>query len=138
MTTLETLQIFDDMIENLRSQKLDKIEYYLTEFYDKIRTVKMQFNDFVLKTSDESHDVFLESNTNCNIFHFNVAQSFMSYRDDENADYNTIVITHELDCDVMNEDTLVFNLTFDLNTDVLQFQKIVFNYMTDLMIEQMI
>jgi hypothetical protein len=137
MTTLETLSIYDDMIENLRSQKREAIENYITQFYKKIESTTMQFNTFELCTEEHAYAIFLQSDIKTDTFYFNVASDFMN-DDDESVDFNTLYFVHCDDSDVIDDEVISFNFTFDLQTDVLQFQKIVFDKMTTLMIEKKI
>lgn len=140
MNTLETLQIYDDMIENLRSQKTKEIENYIIQFYEKLESVKMKFNDLVFSASGDAYNCYasLQDSTKEHIFYFNVAEVFINDRHSDNDEYDCITITHIHDCEVASKVEQKFTFSFDLQTDVLQFQKIVFNYMTDLMIEQLI
>jgi hypothetical protein len=135
MNTLETLSIYDDMIENLRSQKREAIENYIAQFYKKIESISMQFNTFELYTEEHSYAIFLQSETETDTFYFNVASDFMN---DGSEDYSTLYFVHCDDSDVIDDEVISFNFTFDLQTDVLQFQKIVFDKMTTLMIEKKI
>jgi hypothetical protein len=140
MTTLETLSIYDDMIENLRSQKCKEIENYIIQFYEKLESIKMQFNDLVFTSEGNAYNCYasLQDSTKEHIFYFNVAEVFINDRHSDNDEYESITITHIHDSEVMSKEEQKFTFSFDLQTDVLQFQKIVFNYMTNLMIEQLI
>ena len=135
MTTLETLSIYDDMIENLRSQKREAIENYIAQFYKKIESTTMQFNTFELYTEKNAYGIFFQSETETDTFYFNVASEFMN---DGAEEYSTLYFVHCDDSDVIDDEVISFNFTFDLQTDVLQFQKIVFDKMTTLMIEKKI
>jgi hypothetical protein len=135
MTTIETLSIYDDMIENLRSQKREQIENYISQFYKKIESTTMQFNTFELCTEENEYAFYLASESKSDTFYFNVASDFMN---SENEDFNTLYFSHSDDEAVIDDEELSFNFTFDLQTDVLQFQKIVFDKMTTLMIEKKI
>jgi hypothetical protein len=135
MTTLETLQIYDDMIENLRSQKREQIENYIKQFYRKVESFEMQFNTFELVSEQYAYALFFQSETKTDTFYFNVASDFMN---DGSEYYNTLYFVHCDDSEVIDDEVLSFNFTFDLKTDVSQFQKIVFDKMTTLMIEKKI
>jgi hypothetical protein len=136
MNTLETLSIYDDMIENLRSQKREQIENYISQFYKKIESTTMQFNTFELCIEENEYAFYLASESKSDTFYFNVASDFMN--DDESVDFNTLYFVHCDDSDVIDDEVISFNFTFDLQTDVLQFQKIVFDKMTTLMINKVI
>ena len=135
MNTLETLSIYDDMIENLRSQKREQIENYITQFYKKIESTTMQFNTFELCSEEHEYAFYFASESKSDNFYFNVASDFMN---SENEDFNTLYFSHSDDEAVNDDEELSFNFTFDLQTDVLQFQKIVFDKMTTLMIAKVI
>lgn len=135
MSTLETVNSYNDTIEILKMKKHMLIENYITQFYKKIDSISMQFNDFVLYTEEHSYAVYLKDSTEEHTFFFNVAEKFV---DHESEEYESITITHIHDSEVTSKEEQKFTFSFDLQTDVLQFQKIVFNYMTNLMIEQLI
>jgi len=137
MNTLETLSIYDAMIENVRSQKREAIENYISQFYKKIESTTMQFNTFELYTEKPAYAIFFQSETETDTFYFNVASEFMN---DGAEEYSTLYFVHcnEEECEVIDDEVISFNFTFDLQTDVLQFQKIVFDKMTTLMIEKKI
>jgi hypothetical protein len=135
MNTLETLSIYDAMIENLRSQKREAIENYIKQFYKKIESTTMQFNTFELYTEKPEYAIFFRSDKKTDTFYFNVASEFMN---DGAEEYSTLYFVHCNDSDVIDDEVISFNFAFDLQTDVLQFQKIVFDKMTTLMIEKKI
>lgn len=137
MNTLETLQIFDDMIENLRSQKAKEIDNYIIQFYNELNKMSMQMNDLVFTSEGDEYNCYacLTDSTGKHTFYFNVAEKYLDHDTD---DYESITITHIHDCEVMSKVEQKFSFSFDLQTDVLQFFKIVFDKMTTLMIEKKI
>jgi hypothetical protein len=135
MTTLETLSIYDNMIEYLRSQKREAIENYINQFYKKIESTTMQFNTFELCTEVNEYAFYLASESKSDNFYFIVASDFMN---SESEDFNTLYFSHSDDEAVIDDEVISFNFTFDLRTDVIQFQKIVFDKMTTLMIDKVI